>query len=103
MGTREAMPSLGIDLDGCADEAPIFFSTLTHSWPGKVYVISYRDDRGKAEQFLKQYGIRWDQLILVNSFDEKARVIAEKGILAYFDDQPEMLKEIPQDVAVMLV
>jgi uncharacterized HAD superfamily protein len=96
-------PSLGIDLDGCVDEAPIFFSTLTHSWPGKVVVITYRDDRGKAEQFLKQHNIRWDELILVNSFDEKAKVIEEKGIGIYFDDQPEMLKDIPQGVAVMLV
>jgi hypothetical protein len=99
----EAMPSLGVDLDGCVDEAPIFFGTLTKTWPGKVLVITYRDDRGKAEQFLKQHGIRWDELILVNSFDEKARVIAEKGIGIYFDDQPEMLKDIPQGVAVMLV
>jgi len=100
---EKLQPSLAIDADGCVDEYPTFFGTLTNSWPGKVYVISYRDDRGKAEQFLKQFGIRWDELILVNSFEEKARVIAEKGILSYFDDQPEMLKDIPQGVAVMLV
>ena len=95
--------ALGIDLDGCVDDYELFFSTLTHSWPGKVYVITYRDDRDKAEQVLKQHNIRWDELILVNSFEEKARVIADKGIAIYFDDQPEMLKDIPQGVAVMLV
>lgn len=36
------------------------------------------------------------ELVLVNSFDEKAEVIAEKGIGIYFDDQPEMLKDIPR-------
>jgi hypothetical protein len=96
-------PSLGIDLDGCVDEAPIFFNILTNRWPGKVYVITYRDDRDKAEQFLKEHNIRWDEVILVNSFDEKAKVIADKGILVYFDDQPEMLKDIPPGVNVMLV
>ena len=84
------------------DEAPIFFSTLTKTWPGKVVVITYRDDRGKAEQVLKLHNVRWDELILVNSFDEKAKVGAE-AIMVYFDDQPEMLKDIPQGVAVMLV
>lgn len=99
----EAMPSLAVDLDGCVDDHEAFFGTLTNSWPGKVYVITYRDDRGMAEQFLKRHGIRWDELILVNSFEEKAKVIAAKGIGIYFDDQPEMLKDIPKGVAVMLV
>ncbi len=98
-----ATPALGIDLDGCVDDYEVFFSTLTNTWPGKVYVVTYRDDRAKAEQVLKQHNIRWDELILVNSFEEKAKVIAEKGILVYFDDQPEMLKDIPQGVAVMLM
>jgi len=97
------IPALALDLDGCIDEYEVFFSLLTNSWPGKVVVITYRDDRGKAEEVFKQHGIRWDELILVNSFDEKAKVIAEKGIVIYFDDQPEMLKDIPQGVAVMLV
>lgn len=96
-------PALGIDLDGCVDEAPIFFQVLTSRWPGKVVVITYRDDKEKATRFLADYRIRWDDLILVQSFDEKAKVIAEKGILVYFDDQPEMLKNIPSTVSVMLV
>jgi len=95
-------PSLGIDLDGCVDEAPIFFSVLTACWPGKVFVITFRSDRAKAEADLQKYNIKYDQLILVNSFDEKAKVIVENGILTYFDDQPEMLKDIPPTVNVLL-
>ena len=96
-------PSLGIDLDGCVDEAPIFFQILTNRWPGKVFVITFRDDHEKAARFLADYRIRWDEIILVHSFNEKAKVIAEKGILVYFDDQPEMLKDIQSTVSVMLV
>ena len=96
-------PSLGIDLDGCVDEAPIFFAILTRRWPGKVFVITYRDDREEAERFLEEQHIRWDEIVLVHTFDEKAKVISEKGILVYFDDQPEMLKGIPPTVNVMLV
>jgi hypothetical protein len=96
-------PSLGIDLDGCVDEAPIFFQILTSRWPGKVFVITFRDDQEKAARLLADHRIRWDEIILVHSFDEKARVIAQKGLLVYFDDQPEMLKDIPPTVSVMLV
>ncbi len=94
---------LGIDIDGCVDEATDFFRNITHNWPSKVFVISFRDDVAKAEAFLAKYGIRYHKLILVNSFAEKAKVIAENGIGVYFDDQPEVLKHIPENVAVMLV
>ena len=88
-------PTPGIDLDGCVDEAPTFFSILTNS------CITYQDDREKADHVLMKYRIRWDELILVNSFEEKAAF--SQGYRHYFDDQPEMLKDIPQGVKVMLV
>lgn len=47
--------------------------------------------------------IRYDELILVDSFEAKAEVIRKEGILAYFDDQPETLKNIPESTNVMLV
>ena len=97
------VPSLGIDLDGCVDEAPIFFQLLTNYWPGKVFVLTYRSDRTKAIADLVQFNIKYDELILVDSFDAKAQMIKEIGIQIYFDDQPEMLKNVSPDVNVMLV
>jgi hypothetical protein len=96
-------PSLGIDVDGCVDEAPLFFRLLTNYWPGKVFVLTFRDDRAKAVEDLARYGIRYDELILVDSFEAKAEVIVDRGILVYFDDQPEMIKNVPSTVNVMLV
>lgn len=96
-------PSLGIDIDGVLDEANLFFRTLTQVWPGQIFIISYRNDRGKAEQFLEKLGIRYDELILVSSLEQKAEVIIEKGILVFFDDQPECLKHVSPDRNVMLV
>lgn len=96
-------PSLGIDIDGVVDQAPLFFSVLTNTWPGKVFVISFRDDKTKAEEVLKKHKIRCDALILVNSFEEKARVIKEEGISVFFDDQPEILQHISPTCDVMLV
>jgi len=77
-------PAIGIDLDGCIDEAPEFFRLLSKVWPGEVYVITYRSDQAKAEQDVAQYGIQCDEVILVSSFAEKAKVIAEKGISVYW-------------------
>lgn len=95
-------PTLGIDLDGCVDESPIFFRTLTHAWPGDVIVVTFRDDRDKAIADLQTHGIRYTRVVLVKSFDAKADVIAEHGICFYIDDQPEMLKNVPAGVSVML-
>lgn len=95
-------PHLGLDLDGVLDEATEFFRTLTAIWPGRVTIISYRDDTAKAERDLAALGIRYDRLVLVDSFEQKARVVEDLGIRVYVDDQPEMLRDMPAGVAVML-
>jgi hypothetical protein len=97
----QSQPTLGIDLDGCCDESS-FFNILSHCWPGNVVVITFRDDREKAAADLRRHGIRYTDLVLVNSFDEKARVIADRGISFFIDDQPEMLRNIPATVGVLL-
>ena len=96
-------PSVGIDLDGCVDQAPIFFNLLTNCWKGKVFVVTYRTDREKSVADLRRYGIKFDELILVGSFDAKAEAIVENNILFYFDDQPEMVKHVPSTATVFLV
>lgn len=95
-------PALGLDLDGVLDESPIFFSLLTRLWPGKVVIITYRDDRAEAEADLERLGIKYDELVLVTSFGQKAEVIVEKGVMVYIDDQPEALEGVPPTVTVML-
>lgn len=95
-------PTLGIDLDGCVDESPRFFSILSQVWPGEVIVVTYRSDRAKAIADLGKHGIKFTDVVLVSSFEAKAEVIKEWGINVYIDDQPEMLKNIPPDVSVMM-
>lgn len=96
-------PSIGIDLDGTIDEAPIFFHLLTHRWPGKVVIITFRDDRAKAERRLAEFGIRYDELVLVRSLEAKAEEIRDRGILIYFDDQDEALKPVPHQVGIFKI
>lgn len=99
---HQPKPTLGIDLDGCVDEAPGFFNILSHVWPGDVIVVTFRNDRDKAVVDLEKHGIRFTDVVLVSSFDAKAEVIAERQIAFYIDDQPEMLKNISAKTAVML-
>jgi uncharacterized HAD superfamily protein len=95
-------PSLGIDVDGCIDESPIFFSILTNNWTGKVFVISLRSNVEELEIFLNKQKIKYDNIFLVKKLEEKAKVIIENGISFFIDDQPEVLRHIPDTVSVML-
>jgi uncharacterized HAD superfamily protein len=95
-------PTLGIDVDGCIDESPMFFSVLTQSWAGKVFIVSMRSNIFDLEILLKDKNIRYDEIFLVKKMQEKAEVIKENGISVFIDDQPEVLKHIPDTVSVML-
>lgn len=97
------VPAIGLDLDGCIDEAPTFFGPLSQLWPAAVYVITYRRNFERARDYVNSFDIRYDELILVNRFEDKATVIREKGITVYFDDQDEMLMHVPEGVTVLKV
>jgi len=95
-------PTLGIDVDGCIDEAPLFFSMLTNNWSGDVFIISLRSDLNKLKELLKEKNIRYTDIFLVKKLEEKAKIISQKGVSFFIDDQPEVLKHIPDTVSVML-
>lgn len=97
------MTSIGLDLDGTIDEATPFFQWLSHNWPGKVYILTYRSDRAKTIRDLEKFGVRYDELVLVKSFAEKAVIIKREGIEIYFDDQDEMTIDIPECVKVFKI
>lgn len=96
-------PALGIDIDGTIDEAPEFFSILTTMWKGKIIIISYRDNLAKAQEDVQSHGVRFDEIVLVNSFKQKAEVIRERNIKVFFDDMDEVIMHIPGDVKVFKV
>lgn len=96
-------PSIGIDLDGTIDGCPLFFRLLSHIWKGNIYIITMRNDLEKTKNDLNKFDVKYTDIILVKSFEEKSEVIVELGILVYFDDQPEMLKNIPEDRNIFLV
>jgi uncharacterized HAD superfamily protein len=94
--------TLGLDLDGVITDAPEFFSAWSHSWNGRVIVVTFRHDKAKAIEDLEIRNIRYDDVILVTRFEDKAKVIAREKIDIFIDDQPEILKHIGQEVSVLL-
>ena len=95
-------PTLGLDLDGLLDEANELFVFLSGCWPGRVVIVTCRDNRERAAADLKRLGIEYDELVLVRTLDAKAAVIVDHNIDIYFDDQPECLKGISDRVHVFL-
>jgi len=92
---------LGLDLDGVLDENPKFFAVLTDVWPGDVFIITFRDDKASAQADLALLGIKYTDVILVNSFAEKAKVIERLAIDVFIDDQDEVLMHVPESVTVL--
>lgn len=97
---RQPSVAIGIDLDGCVDEAPTFFQILSKVWPGEVFVITYRNDLEKAKRDAENFGIQCTEVVMVNSFEQKAEEIAKRNIFVYFDDQDEILMHVPESVNV---
>ena len=92
-----------LDLDGTITDYPEFFSIFSKMWPFKVYIVTYREDKVKAELDAKRYGIEYDDLICVNKLDGKAAEVKRLGAKAIFDDMDECLYNIPDDVLVLKV
>ena len=93
---------IAFDLDDTITHAPEFFSTLSKLWNDDVYIITFRSDRPSTIEDLEKLDIRYTDVILVSSCEEKAEVVRRLGIAVYFDDMPEMLKNMPKETAIFL-
>ena len=93
---------IAFDLDDTITHATEFFSTLSKLWNDDVYVITFRSDRPSTIEDLEKLDIRYTDVILVSSGDEKAEVVKRLGIGFYFDDMPEMLKNMPKETSICL-
>ena len=96
------MMNLGLDIDGTIDENPEFFRLLSESWPGgSVYIITHRVSDTKARRQLADWGIRFDEVHLSKSSEDKARLIKELGISVMIDDSDEVIAALPENVTVL--
>lgn len=94
---------IGIDIDGTIDENPQFFGMLSRIWPAAVYIITFRRNPNETQRYLEELGITYTELILVNTFEQKAVEIKKRGIGIFFDDMDEVIAEIPENVTVLKV
>ena len=93
-------PTLGIDLDGTITENSLLFHVLTHNWPGRVVVVTYRDSIEQTVKDLEKLYIKYDKVVLASSMD-KSSIIRDYEIDVYIDDQDEMTQNIPESVTVL--
>lgn len=99
----ERVPVLGIDIDGTITDAVMFFRIFTKMWPGKIYIITMRSDKAKTLADLNFFDIRFDEVFLVNSFPEKAKIIEELGVTVFFEDQDEIITPVSEEVTVFKI
>lgn len=96
-------PTLGLDFVGTISDAPEFFRILSHSWPGRVLVISAYDSVDELVRDLEEFEIRYDKAIAVPHNRSKAEIIAEEDVAFYFDDRPANLRDVRQETFCFLV
>ncbi|TWU37503.1 hypothetical protein Q31b_42910 [Novipirellula aureliae] len=66
-------------------------------------MITYRNDAEKAKQDVESFGIRYTEIVLVSSFEQKAVEVVNRNISVYFDDQDEMLMDISEGRGVFKI
>jgi hypothetical protein len=98
-----ASPNLGLDIDGTLDVNPRFFEILSIIWPGRISIITLREDSEDTRMYLDKLKIRYDRLVSVKKLEDKAKAIIKYNINVFIDDQDEALYNIPENVMVLKI
>jgi hypothetical protein len=98
-----ASPNLGLDIDGTLDVNPRFFEILSIIWPGRISIITLREDSEDTRMYLDKLKIRYDRLVSVKKLEDKAKAIIKYNINVFVDDQDEALYNIPENVMVLKI
>ena len=111
---------LALDLDGTITRCPALFSILSKAFRAAehaVFVITFRADRGFAEEDLDGFDIVYDELILpdaaslaydaahwrTTAAEWKVRECRRLGIDIVFDDMVEVVNALAGQVATVLM
>lgn len=100
---------VGLDLDNTISDMPWLFSILSKGLMAEgheVHVITFRDDddekRAETEEELKESGISYTALHLapnnISAEDWKAAMATALKLDVMFEDSPENLHAMPEDV-----
>ncbi|MBP7935413.1 MAG: hypothetical protein KA354_12275 [Phycisphaerae bacterium] len=111
---------IAFDIDDTITRCPEFFAVISKALRAaghKVYIISYREDRGFAEEDLAECGVSYDELILFADDERKAggakswqdeagrwkaEVCRQLEIDVLFDDMPEVVSALDEQTAAFM-
>jgi hypothetical protein len=97
-------PAIALDIDGTISQAPDFFAHLSQHWPGKVYVITFREDLKEAQTKLDNWGIRYDELIRTSVHVSKADLMETRADIRYFfEDMDYAIQDVPEQITCFKV
>ena len=97
-------PAIALDIDGTISQAPDFFAHLSQHWPGRVYVITYREDLEDAQADLDSWGIRCDELIRTSVVVSKADLMElREDIRYFFEDMDIAITDVPEHITCFKV
>ena len=113
---------VGFDIDNTITRCPQLFAVISKALMAsghQVYIVSYREDRGFAEEDLAEYGVSFDELVIpaedelrrmppsqwrTNAARWKAEVCRRLEIDVLFEDMPEVIAALDKStVAFMAV
>ncbi len=104
---------IGFDIDDTITRNVSFFSFLSKALIDaghKVIIITHRDQRKITERDMKKWNIHYHELILsdINSMlnygvnEWKAEICREKKIDVFFEDDPDVLKNIASEIFCLM-
>ncbi len=103
-----------IDIDDTITYAPEFFVALSKNLvTAKITIVTFRTDREKSEQYLREIGMRYDDLVLSSDENQGKRdgqTLAEwKADFVntlmpdiFFEDMPEVVKLIRREIVAFM-
>lgn len=63
-----------------------------------VYIISARHDKADLTHVAKDLGIPETNIYACGSLDHKVKTIKDLGIIKHYDDNPDVIKQLPQGI-----
>jgi len=93
---------IALDVDGVISEAPAFFATLTHALQSaghQIFIVTDHDEHFRAEREaeLHDWGIAYDELVIVGDKEEFCRA---RGVDFALDD--DVVEYYPHSASLIL-
>jgi len=104
---------IALDIDGTITRHPEFFALISEALVAaghEVVVITFREDEAMTRADLEAWGIRYERLflghldaVMEHGVDEwKGTLCAKLGVDLFFEDDPGVLRHVPEGVVCFM-